>query len=157
MSIQADPQYQLAVQAHEAVYAAGYLPNQVDLYSPSLLINGCPSLSLMPSINYRRWTEEQLGRTMAQIGTVFEIKTSHAGLVGEDEWVSYALLRVDAPERWICFALHYRSNENCMLLIQNYLAENNMQVALNPQAVMAPNAPIAFLALNADHSWTTRQ
>lgn len=157
MSIQADPQYQLAVQAHNAAYAAGYWPNQVDLYSPSLLINGHPSLSLMPSINCRRWTEEQLGRAMAQIGTVFEVTTRHAGLVGGDEWVSYALLRVNTPERWICFALHYRNNEHCMQLIQNYVNENNIQVAVNPQAVMEPEMPIAWLALNANDSWSIRQ
>jgi len=150
-------EYELALQAHEAVYAAGYYPMQVDLFSPSLMINGIPPLTMMPSINNRRWAEEQRGRAMAAIGTVFEVKSCRVGPIGGNEWVSYALLRVDTPERWICFAIHYKEGENCMTLIQNYLNENNIQVALNLQGMPAPDQPIAFLWLNADHSWSIRQ
>jgi hypothetical protein len=147
---------ELALQAHDAAYAAGYYPQEVSVYAPSLLMpNGWPALSLSASINNRRWAEEQRGRAAAQIGTVFEVKTCPAGIHG-DEWVTYALMRVDTPDRWINFSLHYKTGESCMALIHNYLTENNIQTPLNPQGVLAPEYPIAWLSLNTDHSWSVR-
>jgi len=126
----------------------------IELFSPSLLVNGMPPLSLSRTINMRRWEEEQRGRAMAPIGTVYEVVTYETP--GRNEWVSYALLRVNTAERWIAFELHYRSGEHCMHMIHDYLVQNNIQVAVDPQAVMAPEYPISWLSLNGDQGWSIR-
>ena len=125
-------------EAHHMAYENGYFPQDVSLYSESY-----NRLSLCGStINSRRWRVEQEYRAAAKMGSVHIIKT---GSCRNGSWVSYVLMRVPTPERWINFSLHYTDNHNLFQMIRDYIEQNNIPIEL--QYVETPDVPIAWVQL----------
>jgi len=94
------------------------------------------------TFNSRRWEIEQRGRACANPGAFFELHTQK--IYNNPEYQTYALLRVNTPQRWINFDLSYTETESPLDLVREYLQQNNINVGVQ-EMVEQTESPISFL------------
>ena len=108
------------------------------------------------SFSSKRWKSEQFGRACAHPGSFFEVHTCR-GYRAPYTYQTYALLRVDAPYRWIDFSLYYTQGESTLEMVREYLQQNGIDVNIQ-DIVEETESPISFLrilptAVGASPEW----
>ena len=107
---------------HERAYRDGYPCVEVKLYSPIMMPqmmpeDGPPLLVLHQTVNSKKWAELQLANAFVQYGEIVYIL--NARTADPNIMVTYAMMRVNTPNRWINYCIYHSPIELFIDVIRN--------------------------------------